>query len=294
MINEFYGKEAATPEEARVLAMTYLQAISKVFVDTTVSIYELAKDNGFRGAENSNADNQMMTRKLIEQHKLEGLTIEIPDGPMYTLEAKRVHPICYNYRRDSSSSYTFSLSSFVTNIFEKQFVAKKFGVAAPADTSMKLLEMAETMRKYFILKPHYMWSVDSMCTELLDVYFLINTPSPLIAISDSSSARFATGDPTYVAGLKKGPDQRYTRKPSIPVSFYLDNELYHKMNLVDSSKIDQGMPVTGDQTQNIPMWNALRTLGQMWITDERMAEIKVLATTTLQDSALSKNFNKII
>ena len=295
MINEFYAKEAQTPEEARILARTYLRTISNVFVDISASVYEISRENGFRGSENSNADNQLMTRKLIEQHKLSGISVEVTDGPFYTLEAKRVHPICYNYRRDSSSSYTFGLTSFVNNIFEKQLTLKdKAGAIALEETAEKLHEMAETMRKYFIIKPHYLWSVDQMCSHLLETYFLLNVPSPLVAIYGSNTARFATGDTNYICEYKQSKDQKYNKLPRMDIDFYVNKEFYHKMNLVDASRIDTDMPITGDQTKNIPMWNAMRMLGQKWITDERLDAIKILATDTLKDSALSKNFNKII
>lgn len=295
MINEFYAKEAQTPEEARILAMMYLRTISSAFVDISASVYDIARENGFRGNDNSNPDNQLMTRKLIEQYKLSGISIGVTEGPFYTLEAKRVHPICYNYRSDSSSSYTFGLTSFVNNIFEKQLTLKdKSGAIALEETAEKLREMAETMRKYFIIKPHYLWSVDQMCSHLLDTYFLLNVPSPLIAIYGSDTARFATGDVDYIGTYKSSPDQKYNKLPRMGIDFYIDKEFYHKMNLVDASKIDKDMPITGDQTKNIPMWNALRALGQKWITDERLEAIKILATDTLKDSALSKNFNKII
>jgi hypothetical protein len=293
MINEFYTKEARTPEEGQALTVEYLNAISKAFVDIADKTYKMAKESGFRGSENSLPDNQLLTRKLIEQHGLGGMIIDIIDGPKYSLESKRVHPICYSYR-DNNSSYTFGLRSFVSNIFEKEYTVKKFDVAAPEGTKEKLEEMAETMRKYFTLKPHYNWSVNSMCVELLETYFLLNVPSALISVADLSSARFLTGEPGFVTSIKQAEGHRHDRIPKLGISYYLDNELYHKMNLVDASNIDKGLPITGDQTKNIPMWTSIRDLGKKWITDERMAEINVLAIRTLNDSKLTKDFNKIL
>ena len=294
MINEFYAKEAATPEEARTLATMYLRAVSQAFINVMNETCPLAKDNRFYGSDNSNPDNQLMTRKLIEQHGLNGVSIAVTDGPTYSLESKRIHPICYSYR-DNSSSYKFELTNFVSCVFERPYTLKdKFGATPKDDVNGKLQEMAETMRKYFILKPYYPWSIDNMCTHLLDVYFLSNVESPLISVSGQSSTRFATGDVQIINEYKKVTNQTSNRLPRMTIDYYLDHELYNKMNLVETEHIEVGLPIGGDQTKNIVMWNALRALGQKWITDERMLDIKTLALGTLRDSILAKDFNKII
>lgn len=298
MINEFYSKEAATPDEARTLANDYLKTVTNEFYKIASAIDEKRREgNNLRGSDSTCLDNMMLARNLISKFNLTNVHIRTRDnGPTYMLHTKRANPICYMYEsRKGTTHRKLDYSTFVNYVCAHTYTATCNGTPATMAHITSINTMGEIMRKYFILKPDYLGGQPRMCDTILNTYFLSNPSAPFLVLRGMhESNRFITGDPQFIGDIKEKNPSRYSELPNMTVDTFLTGELYHSTNVVDTTDIGKGVIITGDQSKNIIMWNALRVFGQAYITDEQLLEAKTLGLAALNDAVLTQKFNDVI